>query len=248
MAVRQITPVEKVVKCHVNSLDGSPVYESGVAYEAGTLVIYNDMPYVSVVPIEDSDADTPDEAPAKWSITPDAFTASASESGLANRVATLEDEMDTAQTDILDLQSHGNVIIDNVSVTVEAGKTLVEAVTSLGDAALAYIEALEDDEVVIPFLYNLPIAANGSMLAFHSIESDRYNTQTAARFDASETRCSSSETNIDTYCVRFGDSSVTLQSIQKYSSSTQTTSVLSSTVLTTNCSPFMRFLRFKKIT
>ena len=39
---RQIIPIDKVVKCHVNSNDSSPTYESGTAYAAGTLVYNQD--------------------------------------------------------------------------------------------------------------------------------------------------------------------------------------------------------------
>lgn len=241
MALRSIIPVEDIRVAHVNSEDNSTTYESGVAYKAGTMVTYEGASYVAADDIPEDDTDLPNAAPLKWGLVPNAFTSGGDDSGLASRVSALE-------TEVTDLQSHGNVIIEQVSVTVTAGKTLVEALTALGNAALAYIQALEDDEVAIPFLFNLPIAANGSMLAFHSIEQDRYNTQSAARFDVSETRCSSLANNIDIYCARLGDSAVTAQSIQKYGTTSGITSDLSSTVLTDECSPIIRFMRFKKLT
>ena len=241
MALRSLIPVEDIRVAHVNSEDNSTTYESGVAYKAGTMVTYEGAAYVAATDIAEDDTDLPNAAPLKWGLVPNAFTSGSDDSGLATRVSALESE-------VTDLQSHGNVIIDSVTASVEAGKTLVEALTALGDAALAYIEALEDDDVVIPFLYNLPVAANGSMLAFHCVEQDRYNSQHTARFDATEIRCSSNATNIDIYCTRFGDSSITLQSIQKFSTDSQNTSDLSSTVLTAACTPFIKFMRFKKVT
>ena len=241
MALRSLIPIEDVRVAHVNSEDNSTTYETGVAYKAGTLITYEGASYVAATDIAEDDTDLPNEAPLKWGLVPNAFTSGGDDSGLASRVSALEGE-------VTDLQSHGNIIIDAVSANVEAGKTLVEALTALGNAALAYVAALEDDEVAIPFLFNLPIAANGSMLAFHGVEQDRYNTQGAARFDVSETRCSSHDNNIDIYCARFGDSTITAQSLQKYSTTSGTTSDLSSTVLTADCTPFIRFARFKKIT
>lgn len=240
MALRSLIPVEDIRVAHVNSEDNSTTYESGVAYKAGTMVTYEGAAYVAATDIAEDDTDLPNAAPLKWGLVPNAFTSGGDDSGLATRVSALESE-------VTDLQSHGNVIIDDVTVSVVAGKTMVEALTALGDAALAYIQALEDDEIAIPFLYNLPISENGSLLAFHGVERERDNTMTTGRFDVSEIRCSSNATNIDIYCTRFGDSSVTGQSMQKYSTTSGTTSDLSSNVLTGTTSPFIRFMRFKKV-
>lgn len=247
MALRSLIPIEDVRVCHVNSEDNSTTYESGVAYKAGTLVTYEGASYVAATDITEDDTDIPNESPLKWGLVPNAFTSGGDDSGLASRVTTLEDEMDTAQADILDLQSHGNVSIDTVQVTVESGKTIVEALTSLGDEALAYVQALEDDEVAISYFYYLPVSALGS-IAFHAIESERINTTTAVRFDISELICDSGSSKIDIYCTRFGNSAITLQTMQKYDTLTGTTSDYSSTVLGDSTTLYIRFMRFKKVT
>lgn len=247
MSLRSLIPIEDVRVAHVNSDDNSTTYESGVAYKAGTLVTYEGAAYVAASDIAEDDTDLPNASPLKWGLVPNAFTAGGDDSGLASRVSALEEDMTTAQADILDLQSHGNVNIDTVQVTVESGKTIVEALTALGNAALAYVQALEDGEVAISYFYYLPVSALGSM-AFHTIESERTNNITAIRFDISELRCDSSNTKIDIYCTRFGDSQVTLQTMQKYDTSSGTTSDFSSTVLGDDITPYIRFMRFKKVT
>lgn len=240
MALRSIIPIEDIRVAHVNSDDNSTAYESGVAYKAGTLVTYEGAAYVAAADIAEDDTDLPNAAPLKWGLVPNAFTSGGDDSGLASRVSALE-------SDVTDLQSHGNVSIDTVQVTVESGKTIVEALTALGDAALAYVQALEDDEVAISYFYYLPLLENGSSMAFHGVESERYNTATAVRFDVSDIRCSANATNIDIYCARFGDSSVTAQSMQMFSTSDQTTANMGIKVLTDSISPYIRFMRFKKV-
>ena len=240
MALRSIIPIEDIRVAHVNSEDNSTAYESGVAYKAGTLVTYEGTSYVAASDIAEDDTDLPNEAPLKWGLVPNAFTSGSDDSGLASRVSALE-------SDVTDLQSHGNVSIDTVQVTVESGKTIAEALAALGDAALAYVQALEDDEVAISYFYYLPLLENGSSMAFHGTESERYNTANAVRFDVSDIRCSANATNIDIYSARFGDSSVTAQSMQMFSTSDQTTANLGTKVLTDSCEPYIRFMRFKKV-
>lgn len=72
---RQIITMNKIVKCHVNETGedaGWFNYESGTAYEAGTLVfdIVSNAFWCSIVPIEATDTDTPLEAPDKWAFVP----------------------------------------------------------------------------------------------------------------------------------------------------------------------------------
>ena len=71
MAVRQIIPINKVNKCHVSTTsgsEGSMLYDASTAYEAGTVVFYDGMLYCAIIDIEDTDTDTPVEAPDKWAI------------------------------------------------------------------------------------------------------------------------------------------------------------------------------------
>lgn len=72
---RQVITLDKVRKCHVvetGDAAGSFNYESETAYEAGTLVYdsENGIFWCSIVPIEDTDTDTPLEAPDKWAFVP----------------------------------------------------------------------------------------------------------------------------------------------------------------------------------
>lgn len=66
MAVRQLIPMEKVTKCHVNSVDVSMVYESGVSYEAGEAVSENKQIYLPISALTASHIGPPSEAPSDW--------------------------------------------------------------------------------------------------------------------------------------------------------------------------------------
>lgn len=72
---RQVITLDKIHKCHVvetGDAAGSLNYESETAYEAGTLVFdsENNIFWCSIVDIEDTDTDTPLEAPDKWAFVP----------------------------------------------------------------------------------------------------------------------------------------------------------------------------------
>lgn len=135
---RQIIPIEKVVKCHVNSIDNGTAYEAGTAYESGTLVTYNGNSYTSIVDIEDSDTDAPDEAPDKWALTPDAFGSYASDPALDARVTSIEDAIDTMKV----LKTTGYC---EVTASTDTGASLV---AKLVTAMNAIIAALPDDETL----------------------------------------------------------------------------------------------------
>lgn len=70
---RQIITMDKIKKCHVVE-DGDNAgwcyYESGIAYEAGTLVFDDNSFWYSIVPIESTDTDKPLDAPDKWAWVP----------------------------------------------------------------------------------------------------------------------------------------------------------------------------------
>lgn len=111
MAVRPLVNIERLTTAHVNSVDGSMTYESGVAYKANTTVSYNGSLYTANVDIEDTDTDTPDAAPDRWSLTINASEVGTSGdiSALAARVSALEDtvgdETDGLVKDVDDLQN-----------------------------------------------------------------------------------------------------------------------------------------------
>ena len=134
---RQIIPIDKVVKCHVNTDDSSPTYESGTAYAAGTLVNYNGDSYTAIVDIEDTDADTPADAPLKWALTPNAFRSSG-DSGLTEKVAAIEDAIDTMK--VLKTTGYCEVTADN-----DTGASLC---AKLVTAMNTIIAALADDETL----------------------------------------------------------------------------------------------------
>ena len=98
MAVRSLLPIEDIRVAHVNSEDNSTTYESGVAYKAGTLVTYEGASYVAATDIADDDLDTPNVAPLKWGLVPNAFTSGGDDSGLASRVSALENIVDNPDT------------------------------------------------------------------------------------------------------------------------------------------------------
>lgn len=141
---RQIIPINDVVKCHVNSVDGSTNYETLTAYESGTLVTFNNMPYTAIVDIADDDTDTPDEAPAKWGLTPNALGADAGDYDLDTRVDALETFVDAIP------DGYAFMGQDSLSVTDESG-TYSSGLDLLASSALALAQGLEDDELIIPF-------------------------------------------------------------------------------------------------
>ena len=71
MATRQIIPINKCVKCHVvESGDnaGYCTYEESTAYEAGTVVFYENQLYCAVKDIASTDEDTPLTGSSKWAL------------------------------------------------------------------------------------------------------------------------------------------------------------------------------------
>lgn len=66
MATRQLIPIDKCVKCHVNSVDKSMTYEAGVPYEAGEVVTENTQIYVPISDLSASHVGLPSETPDKW--------------------------------------------------------------------------------------------------------------------------------------------------------------------------------------
>lgn len=138
---RQIIPIDRVVKCHVNSLDSSPTYESGVAYAAGTLVNYNGDSYTAIIDIADDDSDTPVDATEKWALTPNAFRSSG-DSGLGDRVAALEEEIDgkyLLKQKLTSLQVKGDGV-----------KTVKDLLDELSAAFTTAAAALDDTEMIEP--------------------------------------------------------------------------------------------------
>ena len=70
MATRQLIPMEKCVKAHINSNDGSPAFETNTAYEAGTVVTDDNKIFVSIKDLTASHVgiSVPMDAPEDWGL------------------------------------------------------------------------------------------------------------------------------------------------------------------------------------
>jgi hypothetical protein len=122
------------------SIDGSMTYESGKAYKANTTVSYNGSLYTATVDIEDTDTDTPDAAPDKWSMTINAPSSDTSGdiSALAARVTALEDTVSGKLVQI------GLGHTENY--TPAASETWAEKIGKLRTQMQSILEGIEDDE------------------------------------------------------------------------------------------------------
>ena len=152
MALRSLLPIEDIRVAHVNSEDNSTAYESGVAYKAGTLVTYEGAAYVAATDIADDDSDTPNAAPLKWGLVPNAFTQGNDDSGLASRVTALEEEMPTkADKSFTDELINMCVLKEfkTVEITTDSD-TYATACSKLMVALNTAIAALPDDCVLMP--------------------------------------------------------------------------------------------------
>lgn len=146
MAVRALIPAERLNIAHVNSVDGSTDYESGTEYKAGTVVTYNSNTYVANIDIEDTDTDTPDAAPDKWGLCPNAksLVEGGEVADLENRVAALESDVD----DIRNLNGYAYIADHEVSITPDTTKTVGENLTALYDAVNDYLASLDLDNIL----------------------------------------------------------------------------------------------------
>lgn len=169
MAVRPLVNIERLTTAHVNSIDGSMTYESGISYKANTTVSYNGSLYTANVDIEDTDTDTPDIAPDKWSLTINASESGTSGdiSALAARVSALEDTVGDEDSGLV---KDVDVLEDTTSVqnlmyehSVEIGETIIDALTDTIDGFIDdVVSQLEDDECVVIRLISCPLAASGN--------------------------------------------------------------------------------------
>lgn len=150
MAVRALIPAERLNIAHVNSVDGSTDYEPGVAYKAGCVVTYNGNTYVANIDIEDTDTDTPDAAPDKWGLCPNAksLVEGGEVADLENRVAALEGDVEDIITD-LTAAGYGLVKTDKVSASADGVKTYQQVMDELANGILALVGTLDNDERIM---------------------------------------------------------------------------------------------------
>lgn len=158
MAVRALIPAERLNIAHVNSVDGSTDYESGAEYKAGTVVTYNGNTYVANIDIEDTDTDTPDAAPEKWGLCPNAksLVEGGEMADLENRVAALEttvgDETGGLVKDVDDLQDAVSGKLVQIggghteTYTPSESETWAVKIGKLRTQMQAILESIEDDE------------------------------------------------------------------------------------------------------
>ena len=156
MALRSLIPVEDIRVAHVNSVDNSTTYESGVAYKAGTMVTYEGAAYVAATDIAEDDTDLPNAAPLKWGLVPNAFTSGGDDSGLATRVAALEetvgDETAGLVKDVDDLQllTSGKLVQIGLghteTYTPAESETWAVKIGKLRTQMQSILENIEDDE------------------------------------------------------------------------------------------------------
>lgn len=220
MAVRPLVNIERLTTAHVNSVDGSMTYESGVAYKANTTVSYNGSLYTANVDIEDTDTDTPDAAPEKWSMTinaPDSGT-SGDISALTARVAALEDEVD-------ELKVTDNIVYDSYTYNATSGTTLETAIHSLLDGLVNdVISGLEDNEYLVPIEVVLPLNATGSVRrGLACYERFFKNTQTTAiSMDASLIRGVGTDAYIAIFSARLTGSTGSGSAVKSWRTSDST--------------------------
>ena len=158
MAVRALIPAERLNIAHVNSVDGSTDYESGTEYKAGTVVTYNGNTYVANLDIEDTDTDTPDAAPDKWGICPNArsLVEGGEMADLETRVSALEntvgDETSGLVKDVDDLQDAVSGKLVQVgfghteTYTPAESESWAVKIGKLRTQMLSIIAGIEDDE------------------------------------------------------------------------------------------------------
>ena len=132
MAVRPLVNLERLTTAHVNSVDGSMTYESGVEYKANPTVSYNGSLYTANVDIENTDTDTPDAAPEKWSMT-----INASETGTSGDISALAARVTALEGEVEDLNDNMDVvknITDRATNTYALmGQNYLEVVQEAGD-------------------------------------------------------------------------------------------------------------------
>ena len=188
MAVRALIPAERLNIAHVNSVDGSTDYESGVVYKAGCVVTYNSNTYVANIDIEDTDTDTPDAAPDKWGLCPNArsLVEGGEVADLENRVAALEntvgDEDSGLVKDVDDLKDNVSGISDNmfangcvnllpnygtsktdngITFTVNDDGTVTANGTATADAQIVIFDHINNGRLQNDFKYGLPLKMSG---------------------------------------------------------------------------------------
>ena len=157
MAIRQLIASKDTHICHVNTDDNSPTYEAATEYARGTVVQYQGVAYAAIDDISAEDTDTPDEAPLKWAIVPDAagLAADGELSNLESRVTALEDFDDSIPEGYLYMGS------DNFSDVIENG-TYSECLDTLAAHLATFVQTLEDDELIM--VDEIVIVGNASLM------------------------------------------------------------------------------------
>lgn len=159
MAVRALIPAERLATCYVNSNDGSAEYESGIEYKAGTVVTYHGNTYVANIDIEDTDTDTPDEAPEKWGISPNAFGSSGNGDigDLENRVSTLETKVGDIEDTLTDVDGFMMPYssVEYIQISADGVKTIAQLMEEMYPLVSAMVAALDDADAILPLKFGV---------------------------------------------------------------------------------------------
>lgn len=166
MAVRPLVNIERLTTAYVNSVDGSMTYESGKAYEANTTVSYNGSLYTATVDIEDTDTDTPDIAPDKWSLTINASEAGTSGdiSALAARVTALEDTVSgkLAQIGLDHTETYTPAASETWRVKIDKLRTQMQSILeNIADDERIRITEIILGSTVVPSMTSSHLLTNG---------------------------------------------------------------------------------------
>lgn len=224
--VRTLIPAEKLNKCHVNSIDGSSAYEPETEYQEGTVVTYQGKTYVANVDIEASDTDTPDEAAAKWALSPDAFPKSGEISDLEDRVSTLETEVGGIE-DVLSAVD-GFMLpyksVESLQITANGVKTVSALYDELYAAFDTLVGSLEDNDEVMPVKLGV-----GGLATLDSLIGTSYFTKESGIGPTYYSAVNASSSIINVYSATFTGSGSSLNKVAQ-SSGTTTPTDLSSQV------------------
>ena len=153
MAIRQLIASKDTHICHVNTDDNSPTYEAATEYARGTVVQYRGVAYAAIVDISDEDTDTPDIAPLKWGIVPDAagLAADGELSNLESRVTALEGDVE----DINDTLENKYLLtqrLTSIQIKADGVKTVKDCLDELSGALLTAAAAIADEQFIEPLV------------------------------------------------------------------------------------------------
>lgn len=211
MAIRQLIASKDTHICHVNTDDNSPTYEAATAYTRGTVVQYQGVAYAAIDDISDEDTDTPDAAPDKWAIVPDA-AGLAAEGELANLDTRL-----SAIENVIDGSFIFSSFNEHITITGDGVKTISDLFGELSSAISSLIENLPDGDLIVPLILFVQSKAFMGVVALEGFS----NTSTSFNFIFNRSQVDSSSS--DTHYVKISDSAASNRYNQQHTTSSDIT-------------------------